>query len=232
MKIIKKIKRRVKKCIDFLCLITSFPNYWISLLIIVLALASLLESRFLYFSKHEFESAIFSNIFAGLLTGLVISILSGVKITYITFLEVKLSWLNETHKLILDHTNKFRSLWSHDNIRELSSNEKFFDDAYDAGASANWVNDRILQSIFDNQKWFNPRKYFKRKYDYDSYYMCNTLSDLREFIIMNGEDGGNRKSVIDEIGKLNRIMLSLNGKIIDDLKSIEIKLSVIKKSFL
>ncbi len=143
-------------------------------------------------------------------------------------MQLKHSWLDETHKLILDHSMKFRKLWS----RELTSDENFYDAAYDAGASANWVNDRISQSTFDKQKWFNPQKYILKKYNYDSYDMCTKLSDLREYIIMNGEDISRRKLVINEIDKVYRLLLSLNNKVLADMKTIEIKLSVVKKSFL
>ena len=67
----------------------SFPNVWVSVCIGIFAVASIIASKYLLLEGNTFESSVFSNIFAGLLTGFVISLLSGVKAVYSSYLEAR-----------------------------------------------------------------------------------------------------------------------------------------------
>lgn len=94
-------------------------------------------------SGNGYISSICSNIFTGLLTGLNLSLLSGIKSVYVAYMEGRLNWLEEIHRMILEELNEERNLWSAKN----ESEQVFFDIAYDAASKANWVNDKIFTPI-------------------------------------------------------------------------------------
>lgn len=72
----KKMMQRASLKIET---IASIPSFWLAILILVLAIVSICVSKALYAIGKEFESSVFSNIFAGLITGFIITVLSGQK---------------------------------------------------------------------------------------------------------------------------------------------------------
>lgn len=222
------MKRKFKKICNMIKFLFSFPVFWVVIFIVVLIITSLFVSINLHNSGSEYLSTIFSNVFAGLITGLVIAILSGSKTVYCSYMEARLLWLEETHKMILDHFEDERKLWG----ANQESDDIFYDLAYDTASKANWVNERIMQSSFSKVKWFDPPKYFKKKFDFDCMKTHKILSDLRDFIIENGNNREMRKDTINEIRTVSSIMRSLNHDILSDMDSIKIKLAGAKKSII
>lgn len=157
---IYKIKNSLKKIQCRSSLILSFPHFWICILIILLAIASLAISSILYKNAQEYLSSVFANIFAGLVTGLVICLLSGVKQLYIAKLENKKNWLEHIRSMICEYNDFFQKLMKKP-FASFDGDEELFAFIYDVGAHANWVNEDILQSTFDRLLSFNPRNYCK-----------------------------------------------------------------------
>ena len=174
-------------------------------------------------------SSIFSNIFAGLITGFAISLMSGVKSSYTTYLEAKYSWLEETHEMLLEYLNMHNKLRSSLKL----PTEEFFDMAYDTGSRANWVNERIMQGTFDKAKWFDPPTYFSKRYGYDCKKMSEVLCSFREDVLLPLDVyDGEREEAIRKFSLIVDVMSRLNHDVLDDMKLIKIKLTGTKKSIL
>lgn len=222
------MKYKSKKFFTTIKNIISFPVFWISIAIFVFAIISLFVSITYEKTGKEYISSIYSNIFTGLLTGLVLSLLGGMKSVYITYMEGRLNWLEEIHKMILDELKEERKLWSAKN----ETDEIFFDIAYDVASKANWVNDKILQSTFEKVKWFEPRKYFKKHYNYDCIKVEKNMLEMHNYLRYEFVDETNRITTINKIRELSKILINLNGDLISDIEATKIKLATAKKYFL
>lgn len=129
------MKLKLKKTFTTIKNIVSFPVTWVAIAILILSVISLFVSLTYENAGKTYESSMYNNVFTGLLTGLVLALLSGVKSVYAAYIEARLNWLEETHKMILDQFNEERKLWSAQN----ETDEIFFNIAYDVGSKANWV---------------------------------------------------------------------------------------------
>jgi hypothetical protein len=208
--------------------ITSIPSFWLAIVILIFAILSICISKALYIRELTFESSVFSNIFAGLITGLVITILSGTKAVFVTYLQSRVIWLKQTHELILKHIHKWHSLFEATKL----SDEEFFNIAYDAASYANHVNDRIMQSTFDKVKWFDPPKYCKKHYDYDCMEKARFFEELHDFLRYNNQENDWRKDVIEKTGDAESIMSLLDSSILSDITVLEVKIASAQKLFI
>ncbi len=102
-----KIRYKVKNWISQIRLYLGFPQIWVFAIIFILAVLMFILSLFV---ENEYWSTLAGNIFAGLITGMVISLIAGTKQIYIVKQEMLHSWLAELHKQIMDFyemRNKF-----------------------------------------------------------------------------------------------------------------------------
>ena len=134
------MKRKYKKICTTLSNIVSFPAFGVVVAILILSVISLIVSLAYERADKAYESSMYNNVFTGSLTGLVLTLLSGVKSVYVAHMEARLNWLDETHKMILDQFGEEQKLWA----TKDKSDEGFFNFAYDAASKTNWVNDRIM----------------------------------------------------------------------------------------
>ena len=222
------MKKTRKRALVKIRTIASLPSFWVAILILALSVISIYISKVLYIYGKAFESSVFSNIFAGLITGFIITVLSGTKAVYVSYMQGRVSWLRQTHEMILKHLNKRHELFG----AEKMSDEDFFNTAYDAASYANHVNDHIMQSTFDKVKWFDPPKYCLKQYSYDCMEKANFFEELHSFLYEYGEDSARRKEVIDRVEEASHIMLPLNSKILDDITSLEVKIAGAQKSII
>ena len=216
--------KRLRKKVKVIC---SIPSIWVSIIIVVLAIAAYSMSKLLYMQGESFRSSIYSNLFAGLVTGFIITLISNIRQIGLMKSEIVCGWLNETHEMILKHNEQFHMLFSIGDKQD-----EFFEMSYNADCLANDVNERIKQGTFDQSKWIDPPKYFLKHYDYDCMKMYEVLRDLREFILSYGEDPDKRKEVIEEVRQVNHILLQLNSGILNDIRERGIRLTAIKKSII
>jgi hypothetical protein len=112
------------------------------------------------------------------------------------------------------------------------SNEEFSDKAYDTGARAFWVNDRIALSTFDKTKWFDPPKYFLKNYGYDCFEASKRLEVFRESLFDVGWDVSKRHEDFELFRPIVNKMMDLNSKILDDMQQTNIKIAGLKKFIL
>ncbi len=220
--------KKKKKWLHKIIIIASMPSICLAIVILAVSILSICISRGFYEKGMEFESSLFSNIFAGLVTGFIIIVLSGTKSVYMAYLESKLIWLQQTHEMIIEHFSKRNDLFK----ANRKTDEEFFEIAYDAAMDANSVNVRIIQSTFDKVKWFDPPKYCKKHYKYDCLDKVEFFDDLHEFLRNFGEEHDRRKEVISRIEEASHIMSILDSDILNDITGLKIKIASAKKLFL
>jgi hypothetical protein len=222
----KQFSYKMRQLLSKIKLIFSLPNTWVSLIILAFAIIALVVSIFLNRNGDAFAASIISNISAGLITGFAITVMSNVKSTHCAILEAKKKWLEETHKMILDFLDMHHHLYS----AQKFSNEERYDFVYDVVCRASWVNTRIMQGTFNNAKWFDPPRYFLRWYKYDAISASLIIGDCREQVI-NADclDAKNTEVLFESVYAL---MLNLNKRIVDDIRTINTKIVSSRKSFL
>ena len=167
----------------------------------------------------------FTNVFSGLLTGLVLSALSGSRQVYIAKQEKKYEWLKQLHERIMDYKTMRGRFLSND-FGEYDRD----DFIYDMGAHASWINDFIKIGVSDKRIHFNPIAYCKKAYGYD----VDVLSDQNEIIheaLMRG-DYSDKKSVLELFQYVEKEINNLNHKVASDIRDIEIKIAIAQRSLI
>lgn len=219
----KKLAKRMEHFKDFIC----FPHIRVCIGIIVIALLSVFIS--FYFEKNSFPfvASIFSNIFAGLVTGLIICLISGVKQISIYVLNCKLEWIKHLNEMLCEYNNLYRELLLK---KQIEDTMEFFDFVYEVGCRANWVNDEILQSSFDKRLSFSPREYCKEQYGYDAYLLIDEFSELHENLTSLDLAILSKKEILDYFKVTNKELSSLMSRVSRDISEIEIKLATINRT--
>lgn len=137
-----------------LCIYAGFPQVWVFIIIFVLAITMF---AFSFQAKSDYWASLCSNIFAGLVTGLVLSLLSGVRQIYVSIQQKKIDWLQQLHQMILDYYSI-----KHDFMSGNYRGQDKEDFIYDMGAHLSWIKDSIVQASFDRRLPFNATKYCKK----------------------------------------------------------------------
>ena len=220
--------KRIQKIHAKIKLVLSIPSLWLAIAILLLAVISILLSRSLYENGKVFASSVFSNIFAGLSTGFIITILSNAKSLYILNLQSKLKWFQQLKELIRTHFSKMNEL----RRAYASHREDFFDIAYDTASTANHVNERILQSTFEKVKWFDPTKYFIKQFNYDPIKEAEFFEDLHDFLIESSEVDSMQRDVLSRVEEASRKINTLSTKVYNEITNLEIKIGTAQKSII
>ena len=186
----------------------GFPQVWI---FIFLVFAAVLFYCLSIKVCDEYYKSLFTNIFSGLLTGLVLSALSGSRQVYIAKQEKKYEWLKQLHERIMDYKTMRGRFLSND-----------FGE-YDR-------DDFIKIGVSDKRIHFNPIAYCKKAYGYD----VDVLSDQNEIIheaLMRG-DYSDKKSVLELFQYVEKGINNLNHKVASDMRDIEIKIATAQRSLI
>ena len=206
-------------------LLFSIPHFWLAAIILFLALCSLFISRH-YLITQPFLSSMFLNLFAGLITGLIITFLSGVKFISKYRCQTKLNWFKKIDELIVAHLRQKRIM-----IGKLTGeNEDFFNAAYDSSATMKYVNEHIISSVFDIALNFKPIKLLYNRFDFDLLTVEKKLESLRSYIIINAEQPQKRRAVVDEINNVSGLYSSLRDKVNNEINLLQLKLDLINRS--
>lgn len=150
----------------------SFPHVLIFIIIVVLTIIVLAAAIFV---KNIFWSSIFSNIFAGLLTGLVLFLLSAVRQVYIAQLEEKLRWMKGIEKILLEYLPLHNRL-----IHDKPNEEERFDRFYDILCKGNEALEYIRWNSINNKLGFVPSVYCKNEFDISVAEMTKHSQELHE----------------------------------------------------
>ena len=200
----------------------SFPQVWLFLSILVFAAIALVLS---FSIRESTTSSLFSNIFAGLITGLVLSGLSGAKQIYLASQLQQAEWIRQLQQKIADY-HKMRTGFLSNNLQGLVIEDYI----YDMGAHASWVKDFILQSSFDRRLSFNTINYCKRNYGFDFDKFTEESEKLHdELMVFSCTD---KRIAIDLFTEIDRFLNALYSKTITDLRDIETKVSAAQRSII
>ena len=157
-----KIKKFLKIIKRKIVLYVCYPHLWIALIITAFFVIALLVSIYLNNIDEKFWSSICANIFAGLLTGLIICLISGIKHVNASNLKSKKVYLEEVKSKLSEYMQFYNELL-HKNFIKYDDTTELFDFIYDVGARANWVNSFIMQSTFNELLPFDGCEYCKKK---------------------------------------------------------------------
>ena len=206
----------------------SLPHNKVVLGATLIAIGSLLLSWKLDSCGIDFWASIFSNIFAGLITGLVICLIAGRKQRTITALESEQSFLVELSSKIKEFQTMYHALLKKQ-FSQFDGNEELFNFIYDVGSHANWVNDYILQGSFNEQLAIDPTEYCKEM-GYDALALVDEYENLHENLYSIDVENPTKKQIIQYFDTVEKALRSLGSAAYHKQQSISLKLDRIKYS--
>lgn len=196
--------------------------------IAAIAIFSLIVSLVLEHWDSPFWSAIFSNIFAGLLTGLVICIISGTKQVALAKLDAEAGFLDVLDAKIRDFQNLYNEL-QRKPFTIFDGSVELFDFIYDVGAHANWVNDYILQASFDDRLALEPVAYCK-KIGYNALELSKVYEDLHNNLYGVDVNYPTKKRILSYFEVVEKALRGLRDSIELRKKQIDAQLENMKYS--
>ncbi|MCH5301157.1 MAG: hypothetical protein J1E56_07550 [Ruminococcus sp.] len=201
---------------------------WLCIIIIFIAAITLGCSYYMN-KDNSYWASIFGNISTGLITGLIICFISGIKQISRTNLDSHKKWLQKIAQMIKEYMEFYHQLRA-TNFNSFNNDENLFNFIYETASRANWVNDEILQSSFNKALSFNPRKYCKKRFGYDAYLLSELFGDLHDNVYMIDVYNPSKKEIIDYFSKVNKELNTLNRAVHSAITEIDIRLSRIDRT--
>ena len=226
-----KIKKVFKNAKRKVLLYVSYPHLWIALIITVLFIIALLVSIHLNNIGETFWSSICANIFAGLITGLIICLVSGIKQGYTSNLKSQKAYLDELKSKLSEYM-QFYSELLHKNFTKYDDTTELFDFIYDVGSRANWVNSFIMQSTFNELLPFDGCEYCKKNLSYDSMALSEQFETLRDNLYNVDIQCPTKKEIIEYFSTVDHELKKLNGTACSAIKEIDVKLEALGRTIL
>lgn len=221
--------KKLKKVLSQLQVLIM-PHAIITYVAIIIAILLIIFSGF-FNTENPFVSSVLMGIATGVISGIVLLIVTGIKNTWVYTLEEKVKWLDSVHVEILSYMGKEKG---YPRFRQENTLNDCYNYVYDFGADASNINEKISQAQFSKILPFNPDKYFLKKYDYDTYKMAKMIQGLHETISESDESETflNPKNIADLFNDLNHKMFVLNHDILKDIEDKKRLLMLAKKSIL
>ena len=226
-----KVKKKLKSFIRKLLMYISYPHLWIALIITVLFIIALLLSIHLNNTGDAFWSSICANIFAGLITGLIICLVSGIKQVSSSKLKSQKAYLEELKSKLSEYM-QFYSELLHKNFTKYDDTTELFDFIYDVGSRANWVNSFIVQSTFNELLPFDGCEYCKKKLTYDAMALSEEFEALRDNLYNVDIKCPTKKEIIKYFSTVDHELKKLNGVVCSSIREMEIKLETLGRTIL
>ncbi len=209
-------------------MIISFPHIKACAIILVCSILSLIIAYVLN-TENAFLSSVFSNIFAGLFTGFIICLISSIKQISITKMRETKAWLEKVNGLIKDYHDAYASVRKI-HFDRFDGDETLYEQIYDCGCRANWVNDEIIQSSFSRILPFSSIRMCKRKFGYDPHVLSDSFAVLHEKLKMIDVDCPSSKDILHYFDDVNTILHKLSSSMHDEIRSLDIRLSEIQRT--
>lgn len=226
-----KLKRIVKNVKDSIILYLSFPHIWICLIITILAIATLIISIKLEQNDSSYWASILSNVFAGLITGLIICLLSGTKQIYVAKLNSKKKWLTHIKEMLNEYINLYSEL-VHKPFSKYDGSAELDNFIYDVACHANWINEDVLQGISNKTFSFNPQEYCKKQLNYDAHALLDEFEDLHNILNVLQVDNSTKNDILHYFNDVDKAIRRLSSATYHKLKEIEIRLEAINRSII
>ena len=220
------IRKRTKK----LKLWFSLPHLWVSIIIFLMSLIAIGWSVYLNYIENDYWSSMLANIGGGLLTGLILCLVSGIKQFSIARLRSKEIFLNNIKSKIAEYDAQYCELYEKPFCRHTDI-EGLFDFIYETGSLANWVNEYILQASFDELWAVNPREYCKRL-GYDAYALTDKYEALHQNLYLIDVNNPSKKEILSYFDDVNTEQRQLNRIIYHELKVLALKIETINRTII
>ena len=211
-------------------MIFKIPHIKIAIIILALAIGTLIASGILQLTNCSFWSSVLANIFAGLITGLIICMINGIKQKSITGVNIKMTWLQELSVLIkiyLADYNKLTRL----NFDKFNCDENLYIIFSDTDTHANDVNSAILQKQFDDID-FSSCQYIKEKLGYDAEALIEEFKNLHEKVGYIDISCPSSKEILAYFSNIDKELRKLNFAVHKELRELEKELIKIQEAFI
>lgn len=221
--------KKLKKVLSQLQVLVM-PHAIITYVAIIVAVVLIILSG-VFYANNPFVSSVLMGIATGVISGIVLLIVTGIKNTWVYMLEEKVKWLDAVHAEILSYMGKEKAYLR---FRQENILEDCYNYVYDFGADASNINAKISQAQFSKILPFNPDKYFLKKFDYDTYKMAKAIQELYETISNSDESEEflSPKNIYDLFKDLSYKMFVLNHDILKDIEDKKRLLMLARKSIL
>ncbi len=200
-----------KKIGRFLRIYFKLPHIWILFIILILSFIFLIVS--IYYKNDNLIFSICSNVFAGLITGLVISLISTIKEISLYITNSKKVWLYDIHNQCLKFFEDSKRLYFFRNS-DFSSEEELYNRVYDLLCLGNDISVSISQSQFNEILPFNAYKFFKKEFNYDSIEREKINSELRDQVIKIDISTLSGKKIREQFKQMDNSIMELNSKVL------------------
>ncbi len=220
--IVKKIRRTLKPYF-------GLPHVWALLIITALSVIACWVSIACK-DIYPYLSSIFANIFAGLLTGVTICLISTLKSVSLYRTERLIAWLNDLDNGCLKFIDMLRKI-SYHKEKDFKNDEEVYNYIYDTLCCGNDICSMICQGQFDETLPFNTYKYCKKELLFDVDEISESNDRLREDIIELDLSLLSDHDIRMIFQEMNKQILTLNGHIISKLGELNAKKKAIHISF-
>lgn len=224
----KNVIRKESEWIRRTKIIISFPHVWVCVILAV-ATGVMLYASWRLDSCQKFWSSICANIFAGLVTGLAVCLVGGAKQISITRMQVKKEWLQHLADLIKVYLGDY-----HEMIRikfdKFDIKTHSFDFYYDMSIHASDINVEIHQGTFNKALSFDPDKYCRKSFGYDSVAMGEKFDALHAYVEMIEIDCPSSKEIAKQFETVQTDLRKLNSAVHSAIRDLDVRLAEMGRS--
>ena len=220
--------RKESEWLRFAKVILSFSHIRICL-IIVAAAAIMLFISWVIKDAQPFWSSVFANVFAGLVTGLVICLIGGVKQISIVRMQSKKEWLQNLTELLKVYLNDYHQM-TRLHFDRFDGKQETFNFYYDMSIHASNINVEIHQGVFNKALSFDPDQYCRKTFGYDSVAMGEKFDALHAYVEMIEIDCPGSKEIAQQFATAHSELRKLNSAVYGAIRDLDVRLADIQKT--
>ena len=168
-----------------------------------------------------------SNVFAGLITGIAICLISGLRGVTSYRIKGKIEWLEKLHNECFDFMKMHRGLL----LLDLSD-DRACEKIYDLICVASNINANISQSQFNKKLCFDVIKFSKEELNYDWEKTQNIYAEVRDKIINLDVNTITKKELLKIFSEVDTIISKLNGVIVNKLDELKTQQNMVNRFFI
>lgn len=225
-----KTNKKREDHIQKIKMLFSFPHIWICGVLVLVSIIAIYISWKLQ-DSDSFISSIFANIFAGLVTGLAICLISGVKQISILQMQGKRAWLVELAQMLKIYLGDYHKLIQY-KFDKFNGNHDDFIFFYDMSIHASDINAFVAQSSFNKTLAFNPHKYSLSNLGYDAAKMGEKFDLLHEKVEMIEIDLPSSRAIEGYFKEIHPDLRKLNSAVYSAIRDLDVRLSDIQKTII
>lgn len=218
---IKKIKQTIK-------IYFSLPHIWVLVSVSVLSIVMCFIS-IVFKNADSFLSSLFANIFSGLITGVIICLISTIKSVSLYRTKCLITWLNELHCECLKFINMHNKILFYKKD-DFNDDEELYDYIYDTLCCGNGISQKICYAHFEKTLPFNTYKYCKNVFSFDAEEAMGNNEILREDIIRLDISALSKVDIRKLFKPMDHQILDLNHNILSKLRELDAKKNAINIS--